>query len=488
MKSLRLDALIRQSQETDEGRSPQQQRDICEGWAEANGAKIVHWHEAIDVSGKTMRRDDVDAALKRIESRQTDGVIVAWLDRFSRAPVPEALGVYEDIQSAGGMVVAADMSGIDPRDPTGEFVLTNMLAVNRMQWRRIAERHAMNRRDAIKEGKAIGGAPFGYVYRDPTRINGLPADSRLLVDESKREIVQELFERKVSGATWTELARFLDTVAPKPDGRKWHRNSARGMIHNRTYLGELRHGEFVNPTAHEPIIGSTLWRRAQPEPGRRTPRGTYLLSGLARCAGCGRTLRGSTLGRGDKRIYTCDGQDCQAKSTVIVPRLDNEVVRQLFERLEAFHLEAVDDREVEHATAAVRRLQEEVQRLAQVIPSHPTAIEAHQEALSAAETRLNHAEDQLSDLTAAISQNGSDFRSLERDWPDLTCEERREIVGAGIDTVLVRRASSRGVKPPVAERILVLFRGEAPDALRARRGPVRNWTWMNDERSLVSTP
>jgi len=79
-----------------------------------------------------MDRADVDAALERIRGGQTDGVIVAWLDRFSRAPVAEALGVYNDISNAAGQVVAVDMAGLNPNDATGEMALTVMLSVNRM--------------------------------------------------------------------------------------------------------------------------------------------------------------------------------------------------------------------------------------------------------------------------------------------------------------------------------------------------------------------
>src|SRR5947209_7615725 len=95
---LRLDALIRVSRvggrSGEEFRSPEQQREICQQWADRNGAKIVATHEAIDVSGKTMARADVDAARTRLQAGETDGVIIAWLDRYSRAPVSEAMTVH----------------------------------------------------------------------------------------------------------------------------------------------------------------------------------------------------------------------------------------------------------------------------------------------------------------------------------------------------------------------------------------------------------
>ena len=163
---------------------PSQQREAIEHWAAANGAEIVAWHEGLGRSGKTMHRGDVDAALERIRAGQTDGVIVAWLDRFSRAPVREALGVYEDITEAGGQGGRRGYGGAQPADPTGEMALTVQLAVSRMQWRKAADRYEQSRAEAIREGKAIGGAPFGYRFADPTPkdrghgVRRLPSGSR----------------------------------------------------------------------------------------------------------------------------------------------------------------------------------------------------------------------------------------------------------------------------------------------------------------------
>jgi site-specific DNA recombinase len=492
----RLDGLIRVSQiagrEGESFRSPTQQREACERWAAANGAEIVAWQKAVGRSGKTMDRADVDAALERIRASQTDGVIVAWLDRFSRAPVAEALGVYNDISNAGGQVVAVDMAGLNPNDATGEMALTVMLSVNRMQWRKVAERYDQTRREAIADGKAIGGAPFGYRFKDPTpngRGRGI-RDSRLVVHPGEAKIVRELFERKVGGSTWLELSRWLDAVAPKPNGGRWARNTARSMIMRKTYLGQVRHGPHVKTGAHEPIVSTALWRQAQNKPGRRTPRGTYLLSGLVRCAGCARRMRGTTLGRGAGHVYSCDDAECTARSTITVGKLDAEVSDQFLRHLDAFHVRAVDDGELDEAGVEVGRRTEQLEALAAVIPSHPTAVAAHQTALQAAERELIEAEDHLQEITALLSAKGPDVRELREDWPSLTLGEKREILRAGIDAVLVRRGPSPTAKPPAAERILVLFRSTAPVGLadKGRSGPVTTWTWDDDPSSLTAAP
>jgi DNA invertase Pin-like site-specific DNA recombinase len=496
----KLDALIRVSRqngrEGDSFRSPDQQREACERWAQANDAKIVAWHEGIGRSGKTMHREDVDAALERIRSGQTDGVIVAWLDRFARAPTREVLAICEDITGAGGKIVAVDMP-IDTTTPVGEMAFTQLVAMNRMQWRKTTERYEQTRREAIADGKAIGGAPFGYRFTDPTpkpKSHGV-ADSRLLLDPEREPIVRELFERKASGATWLELARWLDTVAPKPNGGHWARSTVGTMIRCRTYLGEVHSGDFVNASAHEPIVTPALWRRAQNGAGRRTPRGTYLLSGPARCAGCGRRLRGSILGRKPRkgrkapppRVYKCETAGCAARSSIVARRLDEEVVQQFFAHLDEFHVRAADDTEIAAARVEVDKRTVEVETLAAVVPKHPSAVAAHQQALEVAEQALEEAEDRLHDLTASLSAEGPDVRTLREDWPSLSLAERREILRAGIDAILVRRGPSPTAKPPAADRCLVLFRGSAPEGLTGHPGPIRTWTWDSDPASLAAS-
>jgi hypothetical protein len=115
------------------------------------------------------------------------------------------------------------------------------------------------------------------------------------------------------------------------------------MIGRRTYLGELRHDEHIKGGAHEPLVSAALWRRAQNGPGRRTPRGGYLLSALARCAGCGRRMNASSQGRSPKKppVYVCQCADCPDRySTVTVERLDAEVTAQFFAHLDASSMSA----------------------------------------------------------------------------------------------------------------------------------------------------
>lgn len=184
-------------------------------------------------------------------------------------------------------------------------------------------------------------------------------------------------------------------------------------------------------------------------------------------------------------MFVCVTSECALRyTTVVVERLDAEVVEQFFTRLADYRLTAPDDGDVQQAQEEVERLPGEVERLAAVVPSHPAAVVAHQRALAEVEARLAEAEDRRDELVAATAQRGPDVRELRTDWPTLALDEQREILRAGIDAVLVRRASGQGPASVLSERALVLYHGEAPEALKSNRQPVSPWSWNGNPESV----
>ncbi len=88
-------------------------------------------HEDLDQSGGKIHRPGLDALLARIRAGETDGVIVSKLDRLSRLGVADALRLVEEITDAARSIAALDL-GIDRTTPFGEFGMTIMLALARM--------------------------------------------------------------------------------------------------------------------------------------------------------------------------------------------------------------------------------------------------------------------------------------------------------------------------------------------------------------------
>src|SRR5439155_15952110 len=82
----RLDGYVRVSRvagrEGDSFISPEVQREKIEACAKLHDAQIIEWHEELDESGAKRNRPKFQEALGRCERGETDGIVVAKLDRF----------------------------------------------------------------------------------------------------------------------------------------------------------------------------------------------------------------------------------------------------------------------------------------------------------------------------------------------------------------------------------------------------------------------
>lgn len=311
--------------------SPALQREQIAGWAKLRGVEIVAWLEDLDVSGnaKAAERPGLASFMDALREGETDGIVVARLDRLSRLGVADALALVESIQEAGGSIAALDL-GIDPTTPFGEFAMTLMLGLARMERRRISDSwdHAKSR--ATDRGVKIGPTPFGYRRLD---------DARLEPDPVYGPVVSEAFRLAAQQGLDAALAYLVE----HGNGRAWTASTVRRFLTKRSYLGESNYGDLVNLEAHEPLVSRATWEAAQPEPAsRRRPKATFPLSGLATCAACGNALVGARGGNDARRVYRCSaalasfkGKRCTSPTTVTAELLEDLVRSRAIDALEA---------------------------------------------------------------------------------------------------------------------------------------------------------
>jgi site-specific DNA recombinase len=271
--------------------SPSVQREQIETWAALRHVQISAWHEDMDQSGGKLRRPGLDRMLSRIEAKETDGVIVAKLDRLSRLGVSDALKLVERITDAGATLAALDL-GIDPTTPFGEFGLTIMLALARMERRRLTESWAIATKHAIERGAKVSPTPYGY-ERQP--------DGTIVPHPTQAPHVRRAYELAASQGA-RAAAQYLERNAP---GRSWDAHTTRRMLARRTYLGESFHGENTNSASHEALVSPKLWAAAQTEPRAHIRTGKYPLSGSLICGTCGAPMVAGPRASSGGRRYRC---------------------------------------------------------------------------------------------------------------------------------------------------------------------------------------
>ena len=91
--------------------------------------------------------------------------------------------------------------------------------------------------------------------------------------------------------------------------------------------------------------------------------------------------------------------------------------------------------------------------------------QVYERGLSARRVRVDDARREVAKLRASYALSGLPDRvGLAELWEDLSVDERRQLLRAGIDAVVLRpgRNGDRSLVP-LHDRVLVLWRGEAPD-------------------------
>jgi site-specific DNA recombinase len=440
--------------------SPEQQRDKIEQWAKLRGVKIARWHEPdLDQSGGKLSRPNFDKALDRVRSGKSDGIVVAKLDRFSRAGVADALKLIESIVEAGGQVASVE-EGIDPTTATGEFTMTVFLALARMQRRQIGANWKDAQRRAVERGVHVASrAPTGYVRDDA---------GRLVAHPDYGPHIAEVFRMKADGASWRDLAHYLRAhqVASPYGTTNWVPRALSHVIENRAYLGEARSGAFVKPGAHEALVDEDTWRRAQEAKGTRPVNSTggALLSGILRCAGCGYVIKPDHMkGRdgGKLRLYRCRTERssgrCPAPASTLGRVIEPYVEQAFMAHVAGLRAKGtVTDTDLSAAEAAVEAADHELRSYLEGVEAAglepgvwAQGASNRREALEAAREAFDRARDRsgLAELPDAVH--------LAAIWPELSVSERRKLLRSAIDTVILHKG-----RTPIEERAEITWKGE----------------------------
>ena len=439
--------------------SPAQQRQQVEAYAAANGHEVVAWFEDLDQSGSKASRPEFDRALEAVETKQADGLIVAKLDRFMRSLV-DALDIIERIERAGGQLISVS-DNFDATTPMGRFARDLVLRLGQLERERIIESWQAATSAALDRGAYLAAAPTGYRKAD---------DGRLEPNLETAPVVVDVFRRRARGATWADLARFMTAAGVwTPFGNpNWTGQSVKRLVGNVAYLGYARQGDRVNRKAHDALVSRAEWEAAQrPRVSARPKVGDgLLLVGLARCASCRYRLKGHRK----TGSYGCAGHsasgNCPHPTSVRAAALDEFVLRTFWAQFTTTTvLEPVEaTAALEAATAAVETAEHELDSYVATALVDVVGAEVFRRGVEARQHAVDEARSCLANTHNGAATVGLPL-DLREAWDELTLAERRTILTGAIDAVAVWPSSGRGKRDPLATRVRVVWRGEAPPKL-----------------------
>ena len=421
------------------------QVETMERRARERGATLTILTPELDVSGglPLEQRPSLMQAILGVEAGDYDAIIVAYLSRLGRN-VREQLRAWERVEAAGGHIIAVQ-EDLDTSTASGRFLRTVLLANAERERDEHTERFELLRQRATAAGVwQRRQTPIGYTRDRATRK---------LVPDEKAGSVRKAFRDRANGRPLVQIA---DDLTMTPSGVRY-------MLRNRVYLGELSVGDHVNPAAHPAIVTVNEWEDAQvtqPRPARsprRKAEGPALLTGIAKCTGCGHAMSRNTA------TYTCavrhSGTRCPSPAMVTIHLLEDHVEQITLSHLARLTTDAVStDDGVATARAALADAKAEMTAYLEAVSAQAVGARAFAAGAQSRREAIDAAQAELQARVATrpiapVIAGGADA------WSKLDAAGRNMVLRGLLEVVLVKRAGGRGSRTPLTDRVRVIRHG-----------------------------
>jgi len=381
------------------------QREALLQFARINNWTVVSVEEDDGFSGTVpaWERPGMSRALRLIEGRKVDYLLVVDLDRTSRAEDPFERAIVRKALRDHGVLLATPkgiLRDITPEEKLTQDMLSSVASYERSKTR---ERTVRGRKDAVlrKGGRPLTQTPLGLQWSaekhgyiaSPVEAPVVREIFRLAAEGmGPFQIERELVRRNMpSGRMQRYRPRGTPKGTPKELGTKFIvRRSIQDMLTNPVFCSDRwapNPGWDPNFTVPvEPIVTREQWEAAntalrnRPRAPARPLKFDYLLRAVAYCSHCSRKLRGHTTSRDANAYYRCtfanrdqvNCERCTARKSIRADELEALVwryVKQLITEPGYFRAEverAVDADAKKNALGAdvARSLRAELERLA----------------------------------------------------------------------------------------------------------------------------
>jgi DNA invertase Pin-like site-specific DNA recombinase len=229
-----------------------------EGWI-----PVGDYYDDGGYSGGNLDRPALKRLLDDIRAGKIDIVVTYKIDRLTRSlfDFAELFKILEE----HNVTFVAVTQHFNTTDAMGRMVLNIMLTFAQFERELTAERIRDKFLASKKKGLWMHGVPpLGYDVRD----------RRLAINESEAEVVRWVFrsfEQERSMQKVAELAAqaeyrnkaWTSAAGRYTPGKVLDKGAIHKILHNRTYLGHLKHKEAEFENTHPPIIDAALWEQTR---------------------------------------------------------------------------------------------------------------------------------------------------------------------------------------------------------------------------------
>lgn len=338
--------------------STQEQERIGREWAESEGLRVRRVWQELGSAYAERERPQFNSALNAVLSGEVSALWVYMLDRFSRRGAEDVLKV---LGKARVIFWWDQLDSMNERDR--ERIITEAERARAYSVRLSAR--IRDSKDGTRErGEWLGGpAPWGLIV-DPKTLKVFPDHETTVEDGSgrTRAEVAEWFTSELAANTSARwIVGELNRLGIKsPRGGIWHTQTLISLATNPAYAG-LQTGERTSPTRLEPyrnargelvslgtgiitpetretIIANLTKNESRFPAAKRVSRTSrhrkHILTGLSKCAGCGRAAPAT----GRQHVcgsITTGGKVCSAPVMIKREIVERYVIEQWEHRVSA---------------------------------------------------------------------------------------------------------------------------------------------------------
>jgi site-specific DNA recombinase len=268
------------------------------------GRVVAFYTDIASAYDEKAKREDFSNALTDLKAGRIDGLIAWKVDRLTRRR-SEARKLLTLLEECGGRL-ATVVEGIDTADLAKREITEIALAIYagsaECESEAIGERVSLMHLDRARKGLVQPSSvrPFGH-SEDWQRL--VPTEAKILHEAAERLFAGE--------ASFSIAADFTAREIPKPSGKtNWNSHVLRRMLLSPRMVGKREYGgALYDLEGVPPIFEEETWEKLGAVVAKRGARSgpveTHLLSSIALCAICKRTLSSATSGRKSLKTYVC---------------------------------------------------------------------------------------------------------------------------------------------------------------------------------------
>lgn len=229
-----------------------------DGWVPAPDS-----YDELAVSARDMNRPVLQRLLADVRQGKIDVVVVYRLDRLTRSM--RDFPVLVDLFDQYKVSLVSITENFNTKDAVGRMTLNMMMTFAQFERELAVDRVRDKMLASKKKGLWMHGIPpLGYDIKDRRlAINHVESAQvrfifqRLIETESIQAVVNDAIGMGYRSKAWTTRAGRVRTSQPHD------KSTIHKILHNRTYLGELKHLDQYFTQCHPPIISAQVWEQVR---------------------------------------------------------------------------------------------------------------------------------------------------------------------------------------------------------------------------------